>query len=385
MFKIEKFLSRNFRLSDPSSYHNVKKSVLQIVNLQFLPVIFVETDIIGLMRSKLLFLIILLPSVISAQTGRKMSRAEYIETYKDLAMQEMVRTNIPASITLAQGILESGDGNSTLARRGNNHFGIKCHDWKGKSIRHDDDAPNECFRRYKSVEESYRDHSDFLTGRSRYEKLFELDPTDYKGWAKGLKKAGYATSPTYAEVLIRIIEENNLQQYDQIVLSRGGVDIKVKRDFATTEYAGGRKLHYNNRVKYVLAREGDSFYNLSEELDLFQWQLPKYNDMPPDKIFSEGERVYLQPKRGKAAAGLKVHKVQEGETLLSISQLYAIKLDKLAARNNLDTDSPLTPGQEILLRGKLKGGGNKLKVPKIELKEEEEPEEEFIIEFDADK
>lgn len=327
---------------------------------------------------------ILLPVSLLSQEGRKITRSEYIDTYKELAMSEMERTGIPASITLAQGLLESGDGNSTLARRANNHFGIKCHDWKGKTIKQDDDARDECFRRYKSVEESYRDHSDFLTGRTRYAELFTYKPDDYKAWARGLKRAGYATSPSYAEALIRVIEENELYVYDLQVLSGPGAAHEGKPVYASTEYAGSRKLHYNNRVKYVLAREGDSFYSLSEELDLFQWQLPKYNDLPANTIFKEGEKVYLQPKRNKAEVGNNKYTVKEGETLQSISQLYAIKLDKLARRNQLALDATLTPGQEILLRGRIKGAKTNLTMPKIELKEEP-PEEEFMIEFDADK
>ena len=338
---------------------------------------------------KLLFklCLLLLPLSIWAQGGRKMSRAEYIDTYKDLAMREMERTGIPASIALAQGILESGDGNSTLARRGNNHFGIKCHDWQGKSINHDDDEKNECFRKYKSVEESYRDHSEFLTGRSRYAELFTYNPDDYKAWAKGLKKAGYATSPTYAEALVRVIEENELYKYDAEVIARKGGDFKGKPVYASTEYAGGRKAYYNNRVKYVLAREGDTFNSLSEELDLFQWQLPKYNDLPERKVFSEGEKVYLQPKRNKAEVAKNKHIVKEGETLQSISQLYATKLDKLAQRNRLNPDADLKTGQELLLRSRVKGVKNSVSLPKIEIQDEgpEEPEEEFRIEFDADK
>jgi len=345
--------------------------------------LFLQSIHIQVMKTTSVFFFLILPASIWCQDGRKLTRTEYIDTYKDLAMREMERTGIPASITLAQGILESGDGNGTLARRGNNHFGIKCHDWKGKTINHDDDENNECFRKYKSVEESYRDHSDFLTDRSRYAELFTLTPDDYKAWAKGLKKAGYATSPAYAEALIRIIEENKLYEYDRQVIVGSGTGHKIKPVYATTEYAGGRKAYYNNRVKYVLAREGDSFYSLSEELDVFEWQLPKYNDLPVKTIFHEGEKVYLQPKRNKAEVGKNTHIVKEGETLHNISQLYALKLDKLALRNQLTPDAALKAGQKLLLRGKTEGVKTPLSVPKIELKEEE-PEEEFIIEFDAE-
>jgi len=319
-----------------------------------------------------------------AQTGRKITRKEYIDTYSELAMREMEHFGIPASITLAQGILESGNGNSTLARKANNHFGIKCHGWKGKSVKHDDDAKNECFRKYKSVEESYKDHSEFLSTRSRYSFLFDYEKDDYESWSKGLKKAGYATSPTYSKALIKLIEENELYVYDQQVLGKGGATKKTKSSYATTEYAGGRKIEYNNRVKYVLAREGDDIYSLSEELDLFNWLLPKYNDVAENEVFSEGDKVYIQPKRSKAETSRKIHIVKEGETLHSISQMYAVKLEKLAKRNLLAEDTKLDTGQEILLRKKLKGSGVSISAPKIELKEEES-EEEFKVDFDADE
>lgn len=336
--------------------------------------------------TKLISIFLFIPIVLTAQNPRKLTRAEYIETYKDIAMQEMERTRIPASITLAQGILESGNGNSTLARKANNHFGIKCHDWKGKSVRHDDDERNECFRKYKSVEESYHDHSEFLTTRSRYAFLFEYEMDDYKAWARGLKKAGYATSPTYAKALISIIEENELHQYDQIVIARMSGELKGKPTYASTEYAGGRQVHYNNRVKYILTRDGDTYGSLNEELDLFSWQLPKYNDLPEDKVFGEGEKVYLQPKRNKAASKYKTHTVREGETLQSISQIYAIKADKLAKRNNLDENSELEPGEVLVLRGRKKGEKRELSIPQIEISDEdsEEEDEEFQVEFDPD-
>jgi len=333
---------------------------------------------------KVFFLFSLCLSVAAlAQNGRKMTRSEYIDTYKELAMREMEETGIPASITLAQGILESGDGNSTLARRANNHFGIKCHDWKGKSIRHNDDKRNECFRKYKSVEESYRDHSEFITGRDRYAFLFEYTPDDYKAWSKGLKQAGYATSPTYSKALIKVIEENELYVYDQQVIAKTGGTIKTKSSYAYVEYAGGRKVAYNNRVKFILAREGDNIYSLSEELDLFHWLLPKYNDLPENTIFSEGEKVYIQPKRNKAEVGNNIHIVKEGETLNDIAQIYAVKEEKLSRRNLLSADADLVAGQEIQLRKKVKGQEVKISVPEIELKEQE-PEEEFVIDYDLD-
>lgn len=332
------------------------------------------------MRIFIYIIFVFIPIHIFAQMGRQITREEYIDIYKDLAMKEMEHSGIPASITLAQGMLESGNGNSRLARKANNHFGIKCHDWKGKSVRHDDDARNECFRKYKSVDESYTDHTEFLKTSDRYAFLFELEQGDYKSWAKGLKKAGYATSPTYAESLIRLIEENDLYNYDQEVMARAGGG---KAEYDKTEYAGGRKVYYSNRVKYVLAREGDDILSLSEELDVFNWQLPKYNDLSDKNVFAEGERVYLQPKRNKAEVGNKTHVVTNGETLHSISQLYAMKQEKLAFRNNLDPDAELEDGQELLLRGKVKGVKRELSPPRIEVKEEESTDE-FQIDFDID-
>jgi flagellum-specific peptidoglycan hydrolase FlgJ len=150
-----------------------------------------------------------------AQNVAKTTTEQYIQQYKDVAIAEMKRSRIPASITLAQGILESGNGNSRLATEANNHFGIKCKkEWTGRTLYEDDDAPQECFRAYPTAEDSYRDHSDFLMKSSRYAFLFDLTPTDYKGWAEGLKKAGYATNPNYPQLLINFIEKHNLQQYD---------------------------------------------------------------------------------------------------------------------------------------------------------------------------
>jgi hypothetical protein len=335
------------------------------------------------MRKIAFILLITVSLSAKAQIGRKMTRAEYIDTYKELAMMEMERTGIPASITLAQGIFESGDGNSRLARKANNHFGIKCHDWNGKTIYHDDDSNNECFRKYKSVEESYRDHSDFLTSGSRYAFLFEYDREDYKMWAKGLKDAGYATNASYPQALVKVIEDNELYKYDKKVLAMKEGNSKEKAIIASTEYAGGRKIFYNNRVKYVIAREGDHFSSLSEELDLLSWQLPKYNDLQEDTYLKEEQIIYLQPKRNRAEAGKKVHLVQKGETLHSISQLYAIKIRKLASRNLLNVNDTLTAGEELWLRKKKKGERPEAATPRIQLKEEE-PADDFKVRFDLD-
>jgi LysM repeat protein len=336
------------------------------------------------MKNRAIILLILLSFNVFAQQGRKITRAEYIEAYKDLAMAEMEEYGIPASIILAQGAFESGDGNSRLARKGNNHFGIKCHDWNGKTIHEDDDENNECFRKYKSVKESYNDHSEFLTNRQRYAFLFKLSPDDYKGWARGLKEAGYATNPNYSNAIIKVIEDYELYKYDQIVIAKTGGKTDHKKSFDREEFAGNRKVLYNNRVKYVIARQGETFADLSEELDLLSWQLPKYNDMKEEAVLSEGEKIYLQPKRNRGDVSNKIHIVKPGETLSSISQYYAVKLDKLAKHNLLSVNSELKPGDQILLRGRKKGVPVKSDKPKLEFKDNQ-PKEEFKVNFDSDK
>jgi LysM repeat protein len=319
----------------------------------------------------------------NAQTSQ-MTREEYIAKYKDLAIEEMQRTGIPASITMAQGILESGSGNSSLAQKANNHFGIKCHDWDGKKLKHDDDARRECFRKYRSAEESYRDHSDFLVSKSRYASLFDLDPTDYRQWAIGLKKAGYATSPSYAEALIRIIEENSLNLLDQ------GVDVpepdvhyadNTKRYSANNPVSKQRQVFENNRVKYIIVKKGDSFESLTEEFDLLPWELAKYNETHGNRTLSEGVVLYIQPKRSKAEAGKRTHKVKSGETMYSISQKYAVKLNKLYSRNQMKDGTEPLAGTELLLRGTVKEG--KVLSPVI-AKEETESDREMEFEFDLE-
>jgi LysM repeat protein len=281
----------------------------------------------------------------------RMTRTEYFERYGELAVHEMHRSGVPASITLAQGALESGDGNSTLARNANNHFGIKCHeDWNGKKTYHDDDAKNECFRKYASVEDSYKDHSDYLKSKSRYAFLFDLEATDYKGWARGLKKAGYATSPTYAESLIRIIEEFRLTAYDK--MPPGGTHAK-----SSTKQAAGRinrAISEKNRVKYILVVEGDTYGSLTAMLGKLDWELPSYNDGTVKDSLKPGQVLYIQPKRSKAQAGMNTHTVQAGESLYDVSQLYAVKLEKLRYMNHMAPGDEPEPGTVLALRKRVK-------------------------------
>ena len=318
-----------------------------------------------------------------SQTNKKNTRQEYIFMYKDLAVKEMKRTGIPASITLAQGVLESGNGNSRLARKANNHFGIKCHDWKGKKIRHDDDLKNECFRKYKSANKSYEDHSDFLTSKKRYSFLFALEPTDYKKWAEGLKEAGYATSKNYDKTLIKIIEEEQLYAYDQ------GIDIlKTKDSLLASLNNSQNKIQVirtleMNRIKYIIAKPGDSYSSISDEFDLLPWELKKYNDLSEVSKIDSGQIFYIQPKRNKAEAGKKTHSVKEGETMHYISQLYGIKLNVLYEKNLLEVGTQPETGQVLQLRKALKDDKKPFDLTiKEDVQVEKNGETEFEFEFE---
>jgi len=302
-----------------------------------------------------------------AENEGNTDRQQYIDKWKKVAMKQMKLHGIPASITLAQGILESRNGQSTLTKKSNNHFGIKCHDWKGKKVYADDDKKNECFRKYKNADESFEDHSQFLL-RKRYAGLFELKKSDYKGWAKGLRKAGYATDPAYAKLLIKLIEENNLHQYDKMVLKgkyepaeeeveliaeKPAKVLKEKREVlesgAVINLVQTYKIkRHSNNIKYVVAKEGDSVEDVAEALDMAYWQISRYNDLGSRKKLKEGEVLFIQPKRKSNKKG--THKVKDGDTLLSISQLYGIKLKKLAAYNELKTDAKIKSGATIKLK-----------------------------------
>jgi hypothetical protein len=316
-----------------------------------------------IMRSLLLFpLIAGIYVQASGQSGERMTRAEYIKAYKELAIAEMKRSGIPASITMAQACIESADGNSRLAKKANNHFGIKCHDdWNGKQIHHDDDKKNECFRKYSSVYESYRDHSNYLLSKSRYEFLFELDPFDYKAWARGLKKAGYATDPSYAGALIGLIEEYKLYGLDREVAEK---PVKHKKPLPVTgEVYEGRQIFERNRIQYIVAKNGDSFESLTAEFGKLPWELPRYNDLPLNGSIDSAQIVYIQPKRNSAAPGNHTHTVREGETMYTISQLYGIKLEKLYEKNQLTWNKELPAGTVLQLRKPVKPVGINLGQP----------------------
>ena len=267
--------------------------------------------------------------VLQAQTRNKQYES-YIKQYRDLAVKEMKKYRIPASITLAQGLLESGAGQSTLARKSNNHFGIKCgSDWRGKTVSHDDDARGECFRAYKHPKQSYEDHSKFLANRPRYASLFKLDITDYKGWARGLKKAGYATNPRYAEQLIGIIELYDLHKYDK----KGG--LKWMR-----ENPNPHQTYIANGLVYIVVRAGDSWKSISKELDISQKKLRKYNDLYKGYALQVGDILYLEKKNRKAGKEHIVHVLRAGESMYSVSQKYGIRLKNLYKLNKMDEDDP---------------------------------------------
>lgn len=312
---------------------------------------------------RLSFLILSLVSSLVLNAQSNISESQYISKYSELAVKEMKRAGIPASITLAQGMLESGNGNSTLARKSNNHFGIKCHnDWNGKRVYHDDDRKGECFRQYKTVYESYIDHSDFLKDKNRYAFLFQLKTTDYKGWARGLKKAGYATDPKYSSRLIHIIEDNNLQRFDTGVKVKNHKRVSDKKhasegavtDNFTIDAFGTHLVKLNNGIKYITVQEDDSFSALCDEFGLKDWEIYTYNDLPKNANINNYKYLYVQPKRNKAHVKHKFHIVKNDETLHYISQKYGVKMSRLYKYNGLQKGDKVIEGQVIQLRKKKK-------------------------------
>jgi LysM repeat protein len=289
------------------------------------------------------------------QNYTKFDIVNYIQTYSEVAVEKMQMHKIPASITLAQGILESAAGKSELAINANNHFGIKCHkSWTGETYHKDDDQQNECFRKYDSPMESFEDHSQFLM-TARYADLFTLEITDYKGWANGLKKAGYATDNQYPQKLIRLIEEYDLTQYDPknpSISSAGGNKVKPshKPKETNTIAARGEKfngfspvnypytlrtVYKNNGSYFIVAKAGDTFYDIAVDVQLNVSELKRYNDVPNRKYEPfAGEMVYLQRK--KAYAEIDYHILKPKETLRSVAQQYGCRLSSIYKLNNLN-------------------------------------------------
>lgn len=289
-------------------------------------------------------------AVASAQSTWSQRYQQYIEQYKDCAIDQMLRYKIPASITLAQGILESAAGRSELATHGNNHFGIKCHGWTGSKVYHDDDARGECFRAYDSPYDSYEDHSRFLSTGQRYRSLFKLKLTDYRGWANGLKAAGYATSPKYAQSLIDIIQLYKLYQYD----TAKSFD-KFMSGHTKNRSVGGQPLHpieLYNKNYHMYARKGDTFDAIGKEIGIKGSKIAKYNERDRHSPLQSGEIIWLKKKQKKAPKEYKgyPHYVRAGESMYSIAQKYGIQLEALYKMNHLPADYTLRVGDILRLR-----------------------------------
>ena len=306
--------------------------------------------------------VVLLSALCMADTPQR----SYVEKYSGLAIEEMYRTGVPASITLAQGLLESGYGLSELAVKGNNHFGIKCHNtWTGAKVYPDDDMTGECFRKYDSPEESFRDHSDFLRYRDRYKFLFDLDPSDYKGWAYGLRKAGYATDPKYPEKLIRLIEEHELYVFDSMQPDEADDDIQhipqspakleqakplTTRQREIFRFALSRQMYSQNGVPFVYAEEGETYESIAKSYRLFRKEILKFNDLKEEHELLPGTVVYLQKKKKAAHPGLDRFVVEEGQNLWEISQRFAVRMKNLCRLNGIDEGYVLREGDVLQLR-----------------------------------
>lgn len=327
-----------------------------------------------LFRSKIFLLIglnICITNLVYGVSPQRNTRQDYIDIFAKLAIQEMNEYHIPASITMAQACLESGDGNSPLALDANNHFGIKCNSsWTGPSIRQDDETRNECFRKYGTAIESFRDHSKFLTGSMRYQFLFDYDIKDYRKWAYGLKKAGYATDPQYPERLIKIIEEFQLHKLDEYYnkttayvrperigtgsksAGRHKAGVRID-DFSINPYVT-RNVEKRNSVKAIFANEGDTYEQIAAEFSMKDWEICKYNDVEQGARLEAGSVVYLQSKRGSAPRGNDFHILKQGESLWSVAQWYGVRLNALYRKNRMKRGDEPQPGQQISLRKKVK-------------------------------
>ena len=343
-------------------------------------------------KIRLFFVLFCLISVeILASPTEKTPQEKYIEKYAPLAVSEMYRSGVPASITLAQGLLESGNGQSELARMSNNHFGIKCHNnWQGGKVYYDDDAKGECFRKYSHPSESYRDHSDFLRFRDRYKFLFDYKVTDYKSWAYGLKKAGYATDPAYPKKLIKLIEEYDLHEYDRKPASFGKsynkkddkkkelqqkevvknepkpvekqqklplsptvieqvkeLDAKQLEEF---HFSLARKVYTQNSVPFVYAEEGDTYTSIAASHNLFTREILKFNDLKEDEGLVPGTVVYLKPKKKSAAKGIDKYVFEAGDELRDVAQRFGVRLASVVRLNGFEEGFVPREGDIISLR-----------------------------------
>lgn len=293
-------------------------------------------------------------------SAQYMTQQEYVQKYKDIAIEEMKRMGVPAAITLAQGLLETENGNSDLLKQSNNHFGIKCKStWTAETVSHDDDAPGECFRKYKTAEDSYRDHSNFLRGNDRYAFLFKLDPADYKAWAYGLRKAGYATNPRYPQILIKYIEDNNLEQYTDEALNdvphfngaqyADDKEIDSSQDVVKLDPVPGQPINLTiNGSKALLVPKGTSLLAVATEHNINLEKLLTINDLTSDGLLQKDQYVFLEKKQKEGQQDFCV--AQPDETLYDISQKYGVVLENLYTYNNLSANDYIVAGTKIYLK-----------------------------------
>jgi LysM repeat protein len=320
------------------------------------------------MKKHFFFLFFIVACGLLGQAQSSAVVRQYIATFKDIAMQEMIRTGVPASITLAQGIHETGAGQSVLVKKSNNHFGIKCKTgWTGPSVSHDDDARGECFRSYEDPIESYKDHSDFLKERKHYASLFLLDPLDYEGWARGLKKAGYATNPKYPQILIRLIEDYNLQDYTLIAMGKKQPELEHWASNRETVPAAPKKTYPQGRFRInetdvVFVNSGTSFLAIAEEYRVPLARLFEFNDMEPAETALEDQLVFLQRKRKKGAA--EFHIVQPGETVYDIAQQQGIRLETLLEYNKINRAMQPAAAEKLYLQQHAPGAPKLIQTPK---------------------
>ena len=272
---------------------------------------------------------------------------DYINKYSPIAVSHMKKHKIPASITLAQGLLESGAGQSPLTKRSNNHFGIKCHrNWTGGRVYARDDSPNDCFRKYRRAEDSFEDHSQFLVQGARYSPLFRLSPTDYKGWARGLQKSGYATDKAYANKLIKLIEDYQLYRFDKKNYRRSTSNAKEEITVQNWKH----QPYKTHGLVYVLAIEGDTYESIANEFNFKSKDLLKYNEVPKGFPLNSGDIVYFQSKKSRADKPYFEHVVQIGESMHSISQKYGMKVKNLYRMNKQNYEYVPEEGDVLKLR-----------------------------------
>lgn len=320
------------------------------------------------MVKKIVYLWLIIFGGFKSATAQVLTPQQYIDKYKDLAIREMKRMGVPAAITLAQGLLETENGNSDLVKKSNNHFGIKCKSsWTAEGVTHDDDAPGECFRSYKDAEASYRDHSNYLRGTDRYASLFTLDPADYKGWAKGLRKAGYASNPKYPDILIKNIEQYNLQQYsleaakdvpktetgkyeddkEPPAEKPSGSNAPTSNNNEVNITGEGHAINYINGNKYINAKKGMSLLAIATSADIDLSKLLAFNDLTEDGILKNDQIVFLQKK--SKTGDKDFYMVQPQESLYDIAQKNGIQLKYLLTYNELTESSVMPAGKKLYL------------------------------------